>query len=237
MEHSRNYSQMKKVLLIISVLFCFNTLFAQVSLSKKNLYYNGANSSDEIKLKTIIRNNSTDPNDDSLVWVIAEKNLSSKWAITFCDPIDCKNGVGLGDSREFQLNNGLGAEIEIGLTFDSVSGLGNMMVIFKSKMNPSFSDTLYINANSWTTAVKEVKKSGSEFTFYPNPVKDNLHIKFSFTNDSRVEIYNVLGMKVKSLTTDGSNLVMNVADLKKGIYFIRISDGNTILSKQFSKVD
>ncbi len=104
-------------------------------------------------------------------------------------------------------------------------------------MNPSFSDTLYINANSWTTAVKEVKKSGSEFTFYPNPVKDNLHIKFPFTNDSRVEIYNVLGMKVKSIATEGSNVVMNVADLKKGIYFIRISDGNTILSKQFSKVD
>jgi hypothetical protein len=44
-------------------------------------------------------------------------------------------------------------------------------------------------------------------------------------------------MKVKSIATEGSNVVMNVADLKKGIYFIRISDGNTILSKQFSKVD
>ncbi|MCE2787607.1 MAG: T9SS type A sorting domain-containing protein [Bacteroidota bacterium] len=228
---------MKKVLLILSVFFVFNSLFAQVSLSKKTLYYNGANSSDEIKLKTIIRNNSADPGDDTVVWVVAEKNLPNQWAVTFCDPIDCKNGIGLGDSREFQLNNSLGAEIELGLTFSGFAGTGNMKVIFKSKQNPAYTDTLFVTANSWTTAYKEVKKSGSEFTFYPNPVKENLHIKFPSTNESRVEIYNVLGMKVKSITNEGSNVVMNVADLKKGIYFIRITDGNTILSKQFSKVD
>lgn len=228
---------MKKSVLFLSILFSFNALFAQIALTKKTLYYNGANASDEIKLKTVIRNNSTEPSDDTLSWVIAEKNLPNQWGITFCDPIDCKSGVGLGDSREFLLNTGLGAEIEIGLSFSGVAGTGNMKVIFKSKMNPANSDTLYITANSWTTAVKEVKKTSVEFAFYPNPVKETIHIKYASANDVRIEIYNVLGMKVKSFTADGGSASMNIADLKKGIYFIRMIDGHSILSRQFSKID
>ncbi len=227
---------MKKIFLLTASFIMISAAFAQIALETKTLYYNGANNESEIKLKTIIRNNATDAADDSIMWVIDQLSVQSAWAISFCDPIDCKNGVSLNDTRTFEQAKGTGAEIEIGFMFFGQAGTGSMRVIFSSTANPSNTDTLLISANSWTTAVKEVSKSANGFSFYPNPVKDVINVKYPYKNNARVEIYNVLGMKVKSFTLENSERI-NVSDLKKGIYYIRVIDGNSVFSKQFSKMD
>lgn len=209
---------------------------AQVSLSSRTLYYNAANSSDEITLKTVVTNNATDPSDDTLTWTIIEQTLLSNWGISYCDPVDCKTALTLGDFSSFKLNPGSFAEMKMGLFFNNISGNGKLTATIKSKKNPQFIDTIFFIANSWTTNVKDIEKNQS-FSFYPNPVKDQISIKYPSKDNVKIEIFNVLGMKVKTINQEGNITSLQVSDLKKGIYFIRITDGTTILSKQFSKAD
>lgn len=63
---------------------------------------------------------------------------------------------------------------------------------------------------------------------FPNPVKDMVSIEGR--NVAEIEVYNVLGAKVKSFTNTNR---INVEDMPKGVYLLRIADseGNFFLEK------
>jgi hypothetical protein len=60
------------------------------------------------------------------------------------------------------------------------------------------------------------------FTFYPNPVKDVLNIGYSKTI-AKVALYNILGQEVlaKSINADQSQI--NVSNLPKGTYLVKVT--------------
>lgn len=65
--------------------------------------------------------------------------------------------------------------------------------------------------------------TAENFTLYPNPVENELHIKVPVTQQSAVtEVYNTLGSKVYT----GSSAVINTADWSPGFYFVRV--GNAV---------
>jgi hypothetical protein len=66
-------------------------------------------------------------------------------------------------------------------------------------------------------------------------VKDRLTIKYNARETVNIEIYNVLGTKVKSIAHSGLESDVNVGDLQNGIYFIRYKNGNQMVSKPFTK--
>lgn len=68
---------------------------------------------------------------------------------------------------------------------------------------------------------------------YPNTVKDILHIKSTKTID-QISIYSLLGKKVMAFNAI-NNQSINVKDLKKGIYYVRIKAGNKFLTKKIIK--
>ena len=101
-------------------------------------------------------------------------------------------------------------------------------------------DTIYIIKQNKDTALvlmptKDISltaeyelKSGvedfgiSEFTISPNPASDILIINGDLIN-ATIEIYNIFGEKVKSVT----NLnYINISDLSSGVYFIKIDSKN-----------
>jgi hypothetical protein len=88
--------------------------------------------------------------------------------------------------------------------------------------------------NSWITGVKENTKS-KELTFYPNPVKDQIFIKFNSKEAVTIDIYNVIGSKVKTFTHDAQQSVVNLGDLQNGMYFIRFTENGITYSKSFTK--
>jgi len=67
---------------------------------------------------------------------------------------------------------------------------------------------------------------------YPNPIQDHLNISINSLNDSQIslEIYDLSGRNVKQQKTSlqrGSNIFkMNLEELKKGIYALKIVDSN-----------
>jgi len=72
-----------------------------------------------------------------------------------------------------------------------------------------------------------------EFTIYPNPVKGNtLYVKLFEATDSTYRIVNMVGQTIVK-----GNLAkeINVANLKPGMYFIEVNDGEEITTKKFIK--
>ena len=82
-----------------------------------------------------------------------------------------------------------------------------------------------------TTSIKE--NYNDKFAVYPNPVNDRLFIDTDEAIDE-VSVYNILGVSVystKSLTGNG----ISVADLTKGIYFVKIKTDKGEAVKRFIK--
>ncbi|WMJ75617.1 T9SS type A sorting domain-containing protein [Cytophagaceae bacterium ABcell3] len=62
------------------------------------------------------------------------------------------------------------------------------------------------------------------FKLYPNPVQDVLHVMFSGASNSKsqINIYNMSGQKVRSMTLIEENSRIEVADLLGGVYIYEI---------------
>lgn len=80
-------------------------------------------------------------------------------------------------------------------------------------------------------------KPESNFSLYPNPVKDKLYINFN--NEAfayRISIYDMTGRLVHGSVEMSGNLVLNISDLQSGIYFVRMRSSDKQLSKTIIKL-
>jgi hypothetical protein len=84
-------------------------------------------------------------------------------------------------------------------------------------------------------SVKETVKLNKDFSFYPNPAKDELVLKYNSKENFQVEIFNILGSKVKTFSLYGGQTTVNIQDLESGIYFLRFKDDGKTISKTFTK--
>ncbi|WP_299224536.1 endonuclease [uncultured Psychroserpens sp.] len=74
----------------------------------------------------------------------------------------------------------------------------------------------------------------TEVSIYPNPAKDIININLANTQETKVDIYNVLGKPVFSETINGSQSI-NVTTLSEGIYIIKLTQNDHTLSKKLIK--
>ncbi|MDD2564152.1 MAG: T9SS type A sorting domain-containing protein [Salinivirgaceae bacterium] len=77
-----------------------------------------------------------------------------------------------------------------------------------------------LHGSKTTVGINDI---GSGIRMYPNPVSDFLTIEIE--KSSLVSIYDVAGMKVKEQAADGIQQI-NVANLKAGLYIVKIIFGN-----------
>lgn len=85
------------------------------------------------------------------------------------------------------------------------------------------------------------KQAGSNLTMHvsPNPANESITISFEQkeTNLTTIEIMDVTGKIIKTektLTSFGQNtLPVNVSDIRNGVYFVRISNGNGLATSRF----
>ena len=64
-----------------------------------------------------------------------------------------------------------------------------------------------------------------DITISPNPIVEKLFINTTISNLNRIDIYNVLGVKVFSEEINTNN-VINISNLKTGVYFVKINSSN-----------
>jgi hypothetical protein len=64
--------------------------------------------------------------------------------------------------------------------------------------------------------------NGEGVRIYPNPVVDGVLNIESAEQIDKIEIYDVIGDKVKELPVIGSQFTVNLSELPKGVYFVRL---------------
>ena len=66
----------------------------------------------------------------------------------------------------------------------------------------------------------------SQIKLYPNPVVNELNVSLAKANTT-VAIYNAVGQKLSEKVSTGNIAKFNVSNLRKGIYFVKLSDGTS----------
>jgi hypothetical protein len=93
---------------------------------------------------------------------------------------------------------------------------------------------------SFPTAVEEQPTLiEDEFVMFPNPARDMVNVNFGLETDQNVsiEIFNMIGNKImeEELGFRGArthNEQINISGLSNGLYFLRITAGNSQITKK-----
>ncbi len=91
-----------------------------------------------------------------------------------------------------------------------------------------------INASP-TLGVAEVEDSYN-FSIFPNPGKTSLNIHLAALNsDTNVEVFDILGKKIYSNSLNTLRNTINVSKWHSGVYLVRVSQENQVVTKRFVK--
>lgn len=134
------------------------------------------------------------------------------------------------DTIVFKLNNKY-AEIYLSTYFEFCveASLPNGL------LDPSFEDNKMCKTETGLGLEENAKLN---FSIFPSPAKDYLHIEFknNLQNQSTIEIINVLGTTVEKVNVYGNTNKIDVSKLNEGIYLIRIiNNGKLLGTKKFVK--
>ena len=101
--------------------------------------------------------------------------------------------------------------------------------------NTNCSDTFAVNnAIDITTDIAD-NNLNDGIIIYPNPASTYVQIESKKFKVKSYEVYNVYGQNVKQLKTCDSKFIIKVADLSKGIYFIKLQTEQGVLIRKFIK--
>jgi len=96
--------------------------------------------------------------------------------------------------------------------------------------------TLDGSSNPCSLASIEQIQITNQFTVYPNPSNDVIYIKSNSADEVHITIYDVLGSEVKSCLYSDFNLIeISLSDLEKGVYQLKIEQGNSTVIRGISK--
>jgi len=93
---------------------------------------------------------------------------------------------------------------------------------------------LFAQSGSLTT--DQDRKVPADLVLYPNPASDIIYIEHA-RPVTEIRVFDILGQAVAEFKTAGSrNYVIDISELKKGIYFVRVRDEeNNIYSQKVMK--
>ena len=85
--------------------------------------------------------------------------------------------------------------------------------------------TLQISA--YDASLRNESFDSASFTFYPNPVKDVLNLSYS-QNISKVQVINILGQEVKSVSVNAAQAQIDMENLPSGTYLVKVTSDNQV---------
>lgn len=88
--------------------------------------------------------------------------------------------------------------------------------------------------NNYLTSIQNNDFTVNKVSIYPNPATENIFIELSQYAD--IEIVNIHGQIIESLKTVSSKTRLDISDLSKGLYYIKVKTGKEITVKKFMKL-
>ena len=135
-----------------------------------------------------------------------------------------------------------GSLVEVGCDDDGgLAGVNNLMSIL-SLTGQTPGDTLYVGVWKYGTVApsatsKDFRISAYDaslgnssfdngnFSYYPNPVKNILNLSYN-QEISNVEVFNLLGQKVSSNNINSNSAEIDMSNLSKGAYMVRVTSND-----------
>lgn len=76
-----------------------------------------------------------------------------------------------------------------------------------------------------------------ELNIYPNPSNGKFYIEMgdTFKVNTKIEVFNVVGMKVLETITNDFKTEIDLSAMKQGIYYVRVNDGQNIVTQKVMK--
>jgi len=96
----------------------------------------------------------------------------------------------------------------------------NAIYVRQNNRNPYIDHPEYV-LSIWNTTLSTSDFNRNSISMYPNPVKTNT-VHFKTTKDLEVIVYDVLGKQILTQKITSSKNTVNVANLNKGIYIVRL---------------
>ena len=131
----------------------------------------------------------------------------------------------------FTLDSALDVWFTASFSFEVPAGITNVrFLMFKANGNkPLNVDNIVVEQ---TLSVSSLEKF--DFTFYPNPAQDILHISAN-ENISKIEIFNIMGKKVEEIKIGLSQTQVQLSNLNTGVYFMKTYIGNNVGTSKLIK--
>jgi len=142
------------------------------------------------------------------------------------------NGANNADGAGFTLDTDLDVWKTASFSFQVPSGITDVrLLMFKPNGNkPLNVDNASVSVNLSTFDFEKY-----QFKAYPNPVVDNLNIEANIKIE-KIELFDLLGNKVKSLNLNNQNDQISLSNLSRGVYILKTNiQGNIGLQKIIKK--
>ena len=107
-------------------------------------------------------------------------------------------------------------------------GLGSFLIM---------NELIAYNNNAWFP-VSVPKTKMRNVSVFPNPCGDFTELRsYSLEGNIKIDIYNISGMKVKTINSYGhsESIALNLSDLDKGLYLLRIQSNNNVYTEKLIK--
>lgn len=165
----------------------------------------------------------------------------SNWSdITAGNPSGDKRGIGSTGPFTFEPDSSIAITLAFVYGRD-YQNTGNQagIVVMQERIDSirHYFNTDFVSAcnGSAPVSVKKINNSNN-LLVYPNPFSSQFNIKYNAKSSSAIlEVYNLLGEKIISQAIKQSLTTINLSQQKKGIYFIKVIDGNQFLSQKIVK--
>lgn len=222
---------MKKILFVAFLLLAGWSAKAQIILlSNDTVYTAGPATEFEIVAYANVRNTSESP--ANLRWVKLNNQVTSGWLSTICDVNLCyPDNV---DSADFTLAGNSIGNVDGHFYPNNIVGNGTLRVRVYEISNPSNSVIVTFIGSTTGASVNHLSKPSLKV--YPVPTDNYLFVETAAAFEyADIEIYNMIGKKVAQFKNNGLKSRISVGHLPKGQYIIRMNNGQTVLTKYFTK--
>ncbi len=164
-----------------------------------------------------------------LDWEVFYDDFPSTWDYSFCDYSTCYTPYNSGFMQMWDAFGSNKGFVKLTVSSD-VDGVGTIKIAVQERGKPNTADTAtyIITSYSWPASVNENKISGKLVKAYPNPAKNVLNLSLNkklvqnqVSTQVQVEVFNIVGNKVKNIQVTGSGQQVDVSKLSSGVYFLR----------------
>ncbi|HWR93751.1 MAG TPA: T9SS type A sorting domain-containing protein, partial [Flavobacterium sp.] len=95
------------------------------------------------------------------------------------------------------------------------------------RATPSIYSEIGIDNFTWTKTLSTNQFDSTNFSYYPNPVKNILNINY-IENISTVSVYNILGQEILVKSVNENKAKIDMSTLAKGSYMVKVTTNNLV---------